>query len=148
MIHELIIDQFGNYIIQRILSIVSPNIRGNMLKYIVSWYEEIKNLSFGQRLIAKLNERYNEFTSMVNNTYGNSILYNPNVNIYENSKGNRIKKTMDCKYIVMIGVEMLFCDILNGNKIYYGIQLLNDGEIKFSNNYIKLLKKDKSLIIN
>ena len=80
MIHELIIDQFGNYIIQRILSIVSPNIRGNMLKYIVSWYEEIKNLSFGQRLIAKLNERYNEFTSMVNNTYGNSILYNPNVN--------------------------------------------------------------------
>ena len=58
-----------------------------------------------------------------------------NVNVYENSKGNKIKKTMDCKYIVMIGAEMLFCDILNGNKIYYGIQLLNDGEIKFSNNY-------------
>ena len=58
-----------------------------------------------------------------------------NVNVYENSKGNKIKKTMDCKYIVMVGVEMLFCDILNGNKIYYGIQLLNDGEIKFSNNY-------------
>ena len=80
IIHELIIDQFGNYIIQRILSIVPSNIRVNVLRYIVNWYEEIKNLSFGQRLIAKLNERYNEFTSMVNNSYGYTAGFNSNIN--------------------------------------------------------------------
>ena len=69
-LHELIIDQYGNYIIQRILSIVSPEIRLNLITSIISWYEEIKNLSFGNRLITKLNERYPEFTSMIKNIYG------------------------------------------------------------------------------
>lgn len=58
-----------------------------------------------------------------------------NVYIYESKGGNKIKKTMDCKYSTTIYFEILFCDFLNGNKVYYGIQLSNDGEIGFSGDY-------------
>ena len=84
-LHELIIDQYGNYIIQRILSIVSPEIRLNLITFIVSWYEEIKNLSFGNRLITKLNERYPEFTSMIQKIHG---INQNNINVNNKFKNN------------------------------------------------------------
>ena len=65
MLHELIIDQFGNYIIQRILFIVEREKRSLLIHYIVNWYPEIKALSFGPRLISKLHERYQEFTLLI-----------------------------------------------------------------------------------
>ena len=70
MLHELIIDQFGNYIIQRILFIVEREKRSLLIHYIVNWYPEIKALSFGPRLISKLHERYQEFTLLIIQNYG------------------------------------------------------------------------------
>ena len=69
-LHELIIDPFGNYIIQRILSIIEGDSRSNLIKYIVKWYPEIKLLPFGPRLISKLHERFQEFTLLVTQKYG------------------------------------------------------------------------------
>ncbi len=69
-LHELIIDPFGNYIIQRILSIIEGDSRSNLIKYIVKWYPEIKLLPFGPRLISKLHERFKEFTLLVTQKYG------------------------------------------------------------------------------
>ena len=70
MLHELIIDQFGNYIIQRILVLVEGENRSLLITYIVQWYPEIKALPFGPRLISKLHERYQEFTLLVTQNYG------------------------------------------------------------------------------
>ena len=67
-----------------------------------------------------------------------------NVYVYESKEGNKIKKTMDCKYTTAIGFEILFCDFLNGNKVYYGIQLSNDGEIGFSGDYSQNILTCKS----
>ena len=70
MLHELIIDQFGNYIIQRILVLIEGENRSLLIHYIVKWYPEIKSLPFGPRLISKLHERYQEFTLLVTQNYG------------------------------------------------------------------------------
>lgn len=70
ILHELIIDQFGNYIIQRILVLVEGENRSLLIRYIVQWYPEIKSLPFGPRLISKLHERYQEFTLLVTQNYG------------------------------------------------------------------------------
>ena len=59
------------------------------MSFIASWYDEIKNLSFGNRLITKLNERYPEFTSMINNIYGiNQNNFNMNNNNNNKFKNN------------------------------------------------------------
>ena len=119
MLHELILDQFGNYIIQRILILVEGESRSLLIHYIVQWYPEIKTLSFGPRLISKLHERYQEFTILVTQKYGwdttqetvsyfhlnnpkfknnmnrnnfnNNINVNSFNNIYDNSNNNYIK---------------------------------------------------------
>ena len=69
-IHELLIDSYGNYIIQRILMIVVGEDRLKIVKLVVEWFDEIKALSFGERLIAKLSERYQEFNVLVRQKYG------------------------------------------------------------------------------
>ena len=69
-IHEMIIDKFGNYIIQRILGLIDGEDRSNLIKKIVIFYPEIKNLPFGPRIISKLHERYREFTMLVTKCYG------------------------------------------------------------------------------
>ena len=69
-LHELIIDPFGNYIIQRILSLIEGENRYNLIQYIVKNYQEIRSLSFGPRLISKLHERFKDFTLLVQQNYG------------------------------------------------------------------------------
>ncbi len=83
IIYELITDQYGNYIIQRVLSTIDIQERIQMFKLILGWLEEIKNLSFGSRLLSKLFERYKEFNIMINNFYSNEIKNNNNDNIYK-----------------------------------------------------------------
>lgn len=80
VLHELILDQYGNYIIQRILMIIVGDARYKVIQSIVSWYEEIKGLPFGARLIAKLSERYSEFNAMVSNKFLYGMKYGPNNN--------------------------------------------------------------------
>ena len=69
-LHELILDPFGNYIIQRILSLIEGENRYNLIKYIVKSYPEIRSLPFGPRLISKLHERFKDFTLLVQQNYG------------------------------------------------------------------------------
>ena len=124
-LHQLIIDQYGNYIVQRILSIVTPNVRLDLLRLIVSWYEEIKNLSFGNRLITKLNERYPEFNSMINNIYGQNYSSNHNNNC------NKFKNNNNIGNVNIIQMNN-FLISNNNNKNYIGIN--NNCQNQFFNN--------------
>ena len=104
ILHELIIDQFGNYIIQRILMLVEGESRSLLIHYIVQWYPEIKALPFGPRLISKLHERYQEFTLLITQNYGwdttqetvsylnlNPSKFNNNNNIFNKNNLNNNK---------------------------------------------------------
>ena len=126
-LHQLIIDQYGNYIVQRILSIVTPNVRLDLLRLIVSWYEEIKNLSFGNRLITKLNERYPEFNSMINNIYGQNYSSNHNNNC------NKFKNNNNIGNVNIIQMNN-FLISNNNNNGYIGIN--NNCQNQFFNNNI------------
>ncbi len=124
-LHQLIINQYGNYIVQRILSIVTPDVRMNLLRFIVSWYEEIKNLSFGNRLITKLNERYPEFTSMINNIYGQN--YSPN----HNNNGDKFKNNNNIGNVNIIQMNNYLISNNNNNN-YIGNN--NNCQTQFFNN--------------
>ena len=128
-LHELIIDQYGNYIVQRILSIVSPDGRLTLIRYIVSWYEEIKSLSFGNRLITKLNERYPEFTSMVNNIYGiNQNNFNMN-----NNKNNTFKNNNTIGNVNFIQMNNYMISNNNNNN-FIGSNNNYQNSINYNNN--------------
>jgi hypothetical protein len=134
-LHELIIDQYGNYIIQRILSIVSPEIRLNLMSFIASWYDEIKNLSFGNRLITKLNERYTEFTSLIQNIYG---INKNNINVNNkfknnNSIGNKNLIQMN-HYNNYIGINNNFYNNLYKSNIYKNNNPRINNQEKFGDN--------------
>jgi hypothetical protein len=107
ILHELIIDQFGNYIIQRILMLVEGESRSLLIHYIVQWYPEIKSLPFGPRLISKLHERYQEFTLLITQNYGwdttqetvsylhlNPSKFNNNNNIFNKNNLNNNNKNI------------------------------------------------------
>lgn len=81
LVHELILDQYGNYIVQRILMIIIGEPRMKVIQMIVKWYDEIKMVAFGPRLIAKLSERYAEFNILIGNRFGNTNYNNNNSNI-------------------------------------------------------------------
>ena len=77
------------------------------------------------------------------NTKASTATGKINVYVYEIMNGNGIKKSMNCKYNYNIGFEILFCDFINHNKIYYGIKLSNDGEINNINPTTKVDSKEK-----
>ena len=115
-LHELIKDPFGNYIIQRILTLIDGENRYTLIKYIVKLYPEVKSYPFGPRLISKLHERFKDFTSLVQQKYGweatqeflylhnnnqtnmknNQMMNNNNINaMYVNNMINNLNNRMD-----------------------------------------------------
>ena len=148
-LHELIKDQFGNYIIQRILLLIEGESRTNLINYIVKWYPEIKTLSFGPRLISKLHERFQEFTLLVTQKYGwdttqetAAFLYGkPNLNLrnnfmQNNNAINNINYIRNMNMLNNIGNRM---NGINNNNNYMNVQNKNNvGNINFIqlNNYM------------
>ena len=146
-LHELIIDQFGNYIIQRILLLIEGESRTNLINYIVKWYPEIKSLSFGPRLISKLHERFQEFTLLVTQKYGwetaqetSAFIYGkPNLNLRNNFIPNKTINNMN--YMRNMNIMNNLGNRMNGinNNNYMNFQNKNNvGNINFIqlNNYM------------
>ena len=51
---ELILDEHGNYVVQKVLSLSKPNIQKTMLRIIVPLFEKLRNYSYGERVINRL----------------------------------------------------------------------------------------------
>ena len=51
---ELILDEHGNYVVQKVLSLSNPNMQKTMLKIIVPLFEKLKNFPYGDRVINRL----------------------------------------------------------------------------------------------
>ena len=96
ILFQIITNQYGNYIIQRIINTIDRETRIKVLKTILCWIDDIKKLSFGPKLLSKLCERYKEFNILINNNFGKEInLYteiNNNYN-YNNNMNNNSSMT-------------------------------------------------------
>ena len=55
---ELILDEHGNYVVQKVLSLSKPNVQKAMLKIIVPLFDKLKNFAYGERVINRLMVSY------------------------------------------------------------------------------------------
>ena len=89
ILEELILDDHGNYVIQKALHYSEGKIRENMLKNIIPLIPKIREVSFGDRLLSKLFTTYPQLNS-------NSIFFiksssnNNKKEIYKNNKNGNI----------------------------------------------------------
>ena len=150
-LHELIIDPFGNYIIQRILLLIEGESRSNLIHYIINWYPEIKALSFGPRLISKLHKRFQEFTVLVTEKYGwettqeISYIFKNNYFVHNNNGINNMQFIGNSNMLNNFGNRM---NGANNNNFMNFQNKNNVGNINFiqMNNYM-LSNGQKGLII-
>ena len=85
---ELILDDHGNYVIQKALQCAEGKIKENMLKSIIPLIPKIKEVSFGERLLSKLYSNYPQLN--INSNVSNK---NNNSNIFEDKN-----KSKDASY--------------------------------------------------
>ena len=52
------LDEHGNYIVQKALSLSTPNMQKIMLNVIESLFDKLRKMSFGNKIINRVNERY------------------------------------------------------------------------------------------
>ena len=133
IIYNLITNQYGNYIIQRIISCIDVEKRIQIFKNILSWLEDIKNLPFGLKLISKLYEKYKEFNLMVNNIYGKIFSKNNNknnnYNFYINNQENytyHFKKNFENLNVFLMNNYLISPYYLNNNKLNINNQNINN----------------------
>jgi hypothetical protein len=55
---ELILDEHGNYVVQKVLALSKPNIQKAMLRIIVPLFDKLKNFPYGERVISRLSTSY------------------------------------------------------------------------------------------
>ena len=133
IIYNLITNQYGNYIIQRIISCIDVEKRIQIFKNILSWLEDIKNLPFGLKLISKLYEKYKEFNLMVNSFYGKIFSknnnknnnYNYNINNQKNYNYN-FKKNFENLNVFLMNNYLISPYFINNNKLNINNQNINN----------------------
>ena len=74
IISELILDDHGNYVIQKVLQCADEITRDNMLKNLIPLIPRIKEVSFGEKLLNRL------FISYPQLNIGNNLNMNSNIN--------------------------------------------------------------------
>jgi hypothetical protein len=55
---ELILDEHGNYVVQKVLSLSKPNIQKAMLRIIVPLFDKLRNFAYGERVMNRLMVSY------------------------------------------------------------------------------------------
>ena len=87
ILEELILDDHGNYVVQKALFYAEGKTKENMLKNIIPLIPKIKEVSFGDRLLSKLFATYPQLNNNLNNNIKDSSI-NKNDNIINNRNGN------------------------------------------------------------
>ena len=55
---ELILDEHGNYVVQKVLAMSKPDMKKEMLRIIIPLFDKLKNCSYGERVINRLMVSY------------------------------------------------------------------------------------------
>ena len=98
---ELILDDHGNYVIQKALYCAEGKTKENMIKSIIPLIPKIKEVSFGERLLNRLFAAYPQLNMNNNSNYFN---FNPN-NLEEKNLNNNINNEANKRSINGIGVK-------------------------------------------
>ena len=114
-ISDLLLDEHGNYIIQKVLSISEINVKKFMLKIIVGMFGKLKNVGFGERIINRINANYKDF---INEFIKNEENFNNNNNSFNNSNNEHINKNKNNYY----------------NNIKFSNNIVNNSKINNINN--------------
>ena len=89
IIAELIVDEHGNYVVQRALACADAEKQDEILGFIVPCVSKIKSLSFGERVISKLISTYPQLGKMLNTS---RKVNKGRHNGYNNNNNNSNKK--------------------------------------------------------
>ena len=104
LVSDLIVDLFGNYIIQKILLIVKGKVYYFLLNQIAKNAERIRRVSFGNRVLAKLMSLHKDLCFILN---GNTQPMMNNFNYGYNTPNFMMNNTMNgYPYNMMRGNEM------------------------------------------
>lgn len=74
LVSDLIIDPFGNYIIQKILSLTKGKIYYSLLQIISKNSDKIKKVSFGNKVLSKLMNTHKDLCFMINSQSMNQMM--------------------------------------------------------------------------
>ena len=92
---DLIMDEHGNYVVQKALSCSEAKEQEIILKNIIPLIPKIKNVSFGEKLLARLMSTYPQFKNSVqmmegNYTFNTNFGNSSNINYIQNMNNNNI----------------------------------------------------------
>lgn len=87
-IKELIIDEHGNYVVQKVLSCSTKEKRSVLFNYIIPLISKINNMSFGEKIISRLTMMYPSLISLIEKTGVNIPTTNANIIKTNNSNNN------------------------------------------------------------
>ena len=83
IISDLIVDEHGNYVVQKVLANADSKTQNDVLNIIIENIPKIKEVSFGEKIINRLLMTYPQMVNMMN------LKGNTNYNIKNNGKQNQ-----------------------------------------------------------
>ena len=92
---DLIMDEHGNYVIQKALSCAEPDKRELILQNIIPLIPKIKCVSFGEKLLWRLMQTYPQLNTGVRTDNNNSNNNNSNSNNNNNNSNNNMNNNMN-----------------------------------------------------
>ena len=90
-IKELIIDEHGNYVVQKVLACSTPQNRNELFKYIVPMFGKLRTMNFGEKIISRLLLVYPEIGNMIESN--NATVNTNNQNMINSLSKPPIDKT-------------------------------------------------------
>ena len=90
IMNDLILDEHGNYVIQKVLACADTKTQNEMLTNIAPIINKLKNVNFGERIISRLLISYPQMTNILNGKEGKR---SNNKGRYNNKKKNNTGNT-------------------------------------------------------
>ncbi len=72
IMNDLILDEHGNYVIQKVISCAEKSIQSKMIDNLIEIIPKLKNVSFGERILNRLSLIYPKLSNVLNNNNGNN----------------------------------------------------------------------------
>ena len=73
IMNDLILDEHGNYVIQKVISCAEKSIQSKMIDNLIEIIPKLKNVSFGERILNRLSLMYPKLSNALNNNGNNNI---------------------------------------------------------------------------
>lgn len=95
-VHDLILDEHGNYVIQKVLACVDQESQKIMLSQIIPLFDKLKMLNFGERIINRLLMSYPQLINCI--TYSNGPLMQNSLSLMRMKKNKNMMRNFDNNY--------------------------------------------------